>query len=299
MVGLSCGLAIFLAILPSGGLFDILGMNSSTKARVAVSLASWAFLVPVFFLESGIYWIRKSWGIRDTQGRYPKPDTWARIGRGLVFIGLAISIVTILSMLLLIAAEIVIFGIALFADPASLIQPLLIVGGILIIYLVIRTTFWIVWRLVGKKAVSQISLGLAKYKLIEDGVEIDLNFALQIGKPGPSRFCVRFDELEEVRNLTYVEAVAYMEYTVGPNVELSLREKRELYEWRTGKIPRPTVYILNSTSGLGKKVLLRGPDLFYLISFHAEDVGDLLKAFQRSKLSSIRAAYGSAALPSK
>lgn len=218
----------------------------------------------------------------------------------LIFIGLGIAIITILSMLLLMAVEIVIFGIALFADPTSLIQPLLLTGGILISYLVIRTAFWIVWRLVGKKAVGQISLGQAKYKLIDGGMEIDLNFPIQIGTPGPSRFCVRFDELEEVRSLTYVESVAYMDYTVGPNIELSMREKRELYEWRTGKIPRPTVYILNSTSALGKKVLLRGSGLIYLISFHAENVGDLIDAFLRSKPSaSLQTAGGSAALSAR
>ena len=299
MIGLSCGLAVFLALLPSEGLFDLLRMDSTEKTNVAFALMQLALILPIFFMEYGIFWIRKSRRMGDTQGRYPMSNIWTRIARVLLIIGLVFSLAIILGALLLIAAEVLLFGIALIGDSASLVRPLLIAGVILAVYAVFRISLWILWRVAGSKLADQISLGLAKYKLIDGGVEIDLNFAVQIGRPGPSRFCVRFDELEEVRRLTYAEAVTYMSFTVGPNIELGLREMRELYEWRTGRIPRPTAYIANAMSILGKKVLLRGPGLFFLVSFFAEDVGDLIDAFQRSMPSPIRAAGGLAATPSE
>jgi hypothetical protein len=299
LVGLSCGLAILLAILPSGGLFDILGVNPNQRVNVVFSLALWAFTLPIVFMEYGIFWINKSRKMGDSEGSYPLGNVWTKIARALLLIGLVVSMAVILASLFLLAVEILIFGIVLFRDPASLIQPLLTAGLLLLVYLPIRISLWVLWRLVGKKAATQISLGLAKYNLIDRGVEIDLNFVIQIGAPGPSRFFVRFDELEEARSLTYVETVSYLNYTVGPNIELGLREKRELYEWRTGKIPRPTVYLSNAESMFGKKVLLRGPGLFYLISFHSNDVSDLIDAFHRyGPISSLPAPTGSAAIGS-
>jgi hypothetical protein len=139
----------------------------------------------------------------------------------------------------------------------------------------------LVWRQVGGKVGKLARKGQARYTLVEGGVEIDLGAA----KPGgePARFRVGFDELDEVRSFSYLEAQAFLEDVVGPNVKLAARQTRDLYRYYRGEISRPTVYALNGANSIGMNVLLRGPELFYLLGFDADDASDLVHVFERHK----------------
>lgn len=52
-------------------------------------------------------------------------------------------------------------------------------------------------------------------------------------------------------------------------------------EWvrMRGEIERPSVYTVTGLNSAGKIILLRGPELFYLVSFDHDSVDDLLAAF--------------------
>jgi hypothetical protein len=283
LLGVSCCLSLLLIVPISDWLFVLLGADTQARWNISFSLALWAVPLPILCMEYGIYWIRKSRRMGDTQGGYPVGNIYTGIARFLLPIGMVLSGMLILASTIFIAIEMFIFGIAFIKDPGSLTQPLLIMAGLLVLYGIVRTVLWFLWRWVGKPAARQYSIGLAKYQLIEGGVEIDLNYPIQIGKPGPSRFVVRFNELEEARVMTYHETLTFLQFTVGPNIPLGLQEPRDVYQWRTGKIPRPTVHLSTAKNPFGIKVLLRGPGLFYLISFHTEDAGDLIVAFQHSR----------------
>jgi hypothetical protein len=282
LLGISGCLGLLLVLPLSDLFFSAIGADIWGQWSAGFALASTFVLAPIVFWEIGFYWVRNGWRMGDTQGRYPTGNIWTWIARILLVIGVAVSTVVLLALLAIIALEFVVMGVVLSQDPASLIRPLTIMAFTLTMYAVIRVILWIFWRAVGKNVSRGYSLGLAKYRLIDGGVEIDLNYFMQIGKRGPSRFTVRFDELEEVRSLTYAETVTYMNCTVGPNVELAAREIREVYQWRTGKIPRPTAHFSTAENPAGQKVLLRGPEVFYLFSFHT-DPADLLEAFRRAR----------------
>jgi hypothetical protein len=280
-IGLSGVFTVFTVLVPDGGLIGLLAQNPDVGSVFAIT--SWMLLPPLFFLECGIFWIRESSGMGDTLGHCPKADIWSRIGQATLAIGVMLSTVVILAAISLIGAEIFFCGISLLMHPASLTLAFVSVGGVLAAYLGVRTIVRILWRRLGSGMADRISLGLSKCRLTDDGVEIDLNFLLEVGATGPRRFTVRFDELEEVRIFTHIEAVAHLWYAVGPNVPLGIRELREMYLWRRGKIPRPTVCFSTALGLLGKIILLRGPELFYLISFHAQDAGGLVEAFRRAR----------------
>lgn len=282
LTAISGALGLLLALPLVDLFFSAIGADIFSLWRAGFAIASTIVLAPIVFLELGFYWVLNGWRMGDTQGGYPTGNIWTWIARILLVVGMAVSTVILLALLAIIGMEFTVMGVVLSQDPASLIRPLTIMAFIMAAYGCIRIIFWIFWRAVGKDVSRGYSLGLPKYRLIDGGVEIDLNYFMQIGKRGPSRFTVRFDELEEVGSLTYAEAVTYMKYTVGPNVDLCAREIREVYQWRTGKIPRPTAHYSTVENPFGHKVVLRGPGVFYLISFHT-DPGELLEAFRRSQ----------------
>lgn len=282
LIGIAGCLGLLLALPLSDLFFSTIGADIFALWRAGFAIASTIVLAPIVFLELGFYWVRNGWRMGDTRGGYPMGNIWTWIGRIILVIVVAISSVMLLALLSILALEFLVMGVVLSQDPASLLRPVTIMGSILAAYAAVRVVLWIFWRAVGKDVSRGYTLGLPKYRLVDGGVEIDLNYFMQLGKRGPSRFTVHFDELEEVRSLTYAESQTYMEYTVGPNVELVAREVREVYQWRTGKSPRPTAHYSTAENPFGQKVLLRGPEVFYLFSFHT-DPGELLEAFRRSR----------------
>ena len=124
--------------------------------------------------------------------------------------------------------------------------------------------------------------GQPTYTLTAEGVSIDLRRARR-GKPGSQPVLLRFDELSDVRRLTYVTAMAYVRYEVGPNLTLALRQTEDVARFFRGDIPRPRVYAMGVPTIAGRHVLLRGPELFYLIAFDCDDAEDLVNAFRAAR----------------
>jgi hypothetical protein len=127
--------------------------------------------------------------------------------------------------------------------------------------------------------------GLATYELLDGGVMIDPHIPPPIGGKQYRRdykFEVPFVELDEIHEFSsYPEAQTFMEYSVGPNLNLSVRQTKDMARFVKGEIARPRVYVQRTS--IGKIVLLRGPELFYMLGFDTDDVSDLLQAFQQFK----------------
>jgi hypothetical protein len=96
---------------------------------------------------------------------------------------------------------------------------------------------------------------------------------------GPIR--IGFDELDDIRVFNSAEASAYRQYELGPNVELGIRQTKDLYDFSRGAIPRPSVYAVSAGNSMGKSVLMRGPNLFYWIYFGGQDGSDIVAAWAR------------------
>ncbi|MBN1440296.1 MAG: hypothetical protein JW929_12890 [Anaerolineales bacterium] len=283
LLGSSCCLGIMLGLPLSDMLFEALGAESGASWKTEFALAAWAIVLPILWTECGFFWIRKLRTLHDIEGGYPTANIWTRIAKWLLPLEILLSATLIVAAALLLLVETAVFIMLMLRDPEMMIRPVVIMGAILSAYAFLRTAVWIFWRHWGSKAARRYSLGLAKYRLAAEGVEVDLNYALELGPRGPRKFFVGFDELEEVRTMTYVETSEFLHHVVGPNIELALREYREVFAWRSGNIPRPAVHISTARSVFGTKVLLRGSDLFYLISFHGGDGHDLVEAFRRAR----------------
>lgn len=131
---------------------------------------------------------------------------------------------------------------------------------------------------------------LASYTIQNDSIVLDLN-RKRARPPGkrpfisvgnqPSVVTIRFDELDEIRALTFVEAQAFVQYKVGPDLQLGLKLTSDLFHYMNGETERPSHY--GSWGSLGTVLLLRGSTLFYLVSVSNPNVNDLIDAFNAFK----------------
>ncbi|MFA6024155.1 MAG: hypothetical protein WC777_02990 [Candidatus Gracilibacteria bacterium] len=93
---------------------------------------------------------------------------------------------------------------------------------------------------------------------------------------------VSFDEIIEMRLLNFQEAKAYLRYEFAPNLKQQSSAPKEWYAFLKNNI-RPKVYTKIQSGG--STILLRGENLFYLITVNSPDCTDILAAYEnRTKL---------------
>ncbi len=96
-------------------------------------------------------------------------------------------------------------------------------------------------------------------------------------KSEPCIVKIGFDELDEIRAFSYVEAQSYVQYEIGLDFQLALKQGKDMYHYLNGELERPSVY--GHWGSLGTTLLLRGPNLCYLISVSNANMNELLAAF--------------------
>ncbi len=110
-------------------------------------------------------------------------------------------------------------------------------------------------------------------------------------RPDPPPVFIGFDETEQLEVFTYTEADAFLKYKVGPVLELGVRQTRDFMRYVKGEIPRPSVYAFGGAGSNGdRRVLIRGPELFYMVTFDTDDVSDLIEAYHSYKATVKKAA---------
>ena len=116
-------------------------------------------------------------------------------------------------------------------------------------------------------------------EITPEGVAVDLRLRRpKQATTGP--LLLRFDELAEVRPLSYVGARAFLRYEVGANLDLAARQTRDVARYLKGDIARPGVYTIGTPTMAGRHVLLRGPEVLYLLAVDGDDVADVVSAFE-------------------
>ena len=123
------------------------------------------------------------------------------------------------------------------------------------------------------------------YSLDPEGILVDFRVRT-IGRTpegAPRKWLAKigYDELDEVRVFnSFQEANMFME-GVGPDIRLAIRQTADLYRYARGEIPRPSFY--GRFGSIGTTILLRGRNLFYIVSFENKDASDLVHAFKEFK----------------
>ena len=275
-------------------IFTLLLTMAPLRSGDFISGSFWAwFFVPIFlifFIEAIFSRLKKDLAIREENIKYKDGSVWTTFALVLQYIGIIQGIFSMIFLLVL-------FGFFFYVSPAKNIftqgfvfsfQFFLLIS-VYFAYLIIRPIFKrsslrSSFSNMGKSLSSSVAKNLPKYKIVGDGLVIDLNFK-GLGKMKNKKWIIKidFDEIEEIREMTWVESDAFMTYSVGPNLDLQIRLTKDLYNYTKGKIEKPSVYIATALNQSNKVIFMKGKNLFYLVSFDSTDISDILKAFERYK----------------
>lgn len=241
-----------------------------------VADALFYILLPIPFiltLEAALWRLREGLEMRKETLKYKPGTVWSAFAvfnqfkdiiSAVIFLGAFIILITLL------LHELWLF-------PKAFSKNIALYIATIVVYFAIRKKLGKAW----KGAAKRFRKGLPTYRLSEDGVTI--NLFPDAGKKFPELqpIHIRFEEIDELQVMTYTESEAFLKYNIGPDFQLSKRQIEDTAAYLKGKIQRPSVY----TYGGAKNdcVLIRGPELFYMISFDTDNVSDLTQAYQSFK----------------
>jgi len=247
----------------------------------------WAWLVApllgLFMLEGGRHSLRLARGIReDKLSHQPGPDAMAQAAKAAAYIerwrDLVKGLFFLALPLLMMAGLAIIIAYNWRQGQPGLNRIFYTELGVVVAYLLLRIPFLMLL----KKVTGGIAPG-RPYRLEADGLVFPNLMRVMGGSKNP-RWDVRigFDDLEEIRDLTDMEAGVFLKYQVGPNLTLGAAAAVDQYRYFSQKIPRPRFYVVNALRPNGRTLLLRGPDLFYLVAVDG-DPRDVIAAFEKHR----------------
>jgi len=271
-------MTLFSSIAPVGQnlRFSIFGFYNGFQVVQAGPANAWVLGAVVIFLlamiDMGAYLLKQSAIMKNENVQvYKKISFWSVLSALLLLRDTAQGFIISLAGTALVLAELSI-GVSVFFLNKITPNPMLLV-------IVLGFIVYAPLRIIVLKLVNGLSAAGSKYQpsytLQPDGVAISLNFMGMKGDQG--KFVVKFSELEEVRSLSFQEAETYYQ-GLGPNVREAFNQMKSMY--KIGK-ERPKVLLMHQSGG--RNVLLKGPEIHYLLCFSNPAVDDLLSAFKAVK----------------
>ncbi len=255
--------------------------------EVNPNFPGWAWLIApllgLFMLEGGRHTLRLARDIReDKLSHQPGPDAiaqaakaaayaarWTTLVKGLFFLALPI---------LMLAGLLVIVAYNWSHGQPGLNGIFYTELGVVLVYLLLRIPFLTLLK--------KVTRGIAPGRpfRVEAGGIVFPNLMRVMGGGKNPRWDVRigFDDLEEIRDLSDMEAGVFLQYQIGPNLTLGAAAAVDQYRYYRQQIPRPRFYAVNALRPNGRTLLLRGPDLFYLIAVEGDPRG-LVEVFEKHR----------------
>lgn len=240
--------------------------------------------------------VRQGFEIRSSVLGPDRADPWAKIGRVSAWISIGGGVPLLLAFAAL-------WGVIIVQSPGLQITRAFVVQVLVyFFYVLVRIPLQFAIKSTSAAAkpaapsrVEQFFQGhLPVCRVVPGGITIDL----KMGNTQHKQYSVQipFAEIDELQAMTFFEAQAYEKYNIGANVPMALQQAKDLYLYMKGAIPRPTVY-LNAQSG-GPTLLIRGRNVFYLITVNPNGVDEVMAAWIAFKSRAPLPPRGAAAPPS-
>lgn len=274
---------LYLALTPSQGgttVSPLLGeyhFNSLTLDSPIANAFLW-FLIPstwLFCFHGGIWRIRDGVKMRPSTLDYQPQTFWSKIATFLQFRDILNTGFFLLLFLVLLVFSMHEFWYAQKAFTVNLFFYVLAV----VIYVFTRKKIADIWASFKRK----MQKGLPTYTLTEDGLTIKLVTMWNKKQPDPPPVQISFKEIDDLLVLTFIEAEAFLRYNIGPDLNISVQQAKDYAQYVKGKIPRPSVYTFGAPANNDMNVVIRGPKLFYMLTFDTNDVSDLIEAYRSYK----------------
>lgn len=263
----------------AGAFATLIAIAAVINPALTVPTAAAAALFLCIFFDFGLFLIRQ----RKTQ----RTD-WESKASAFERVALTLSIVKSAFGLLVVLA----FGV-LGAYAMLYTNPPMHVGWSLYVQFVAYSFYFVFIHRLIRKATGPVasilkpkdSPTIPRYRLNDNGLTLDL--AITDLRDGNKRYTVdfTFNELDTVECMTYWEAKQYVAYHSGLKLKekfsATFKEIKGEVEYLQGKIPRPTYYM--RINGHLPVLILRGKDIFYVVSVTNRDNDKLLAAYAKQK----------------
>lgn len=271
-------------VLLAMGIMFLLAASLSTWRQQTLPPETPAWIMPLtgaflaLFIDLGWYLCRQCFAIRESRLAGAPGGIWETIAAVSRTVDLVKT--SVMGLLVLAAGFFFLWVAWTFRGDAreGLTPPFIGLQLGVASYIILR---WVVVRLfVRLELGSFFTHHLPTYELDDDGISIDLRWG-SFPRERCFKVHLRFDEIEEWRDMTFREAEAFMQGEVGPNVALGGQQVVDLYRYAAGKSPRPDVYIQYQSGGT--TLFLRGPKVFYLITVGNTDNERLFAALAQKR----------------
>jgi len=227
------------------------------------------------FLEAAFWLIRQGFKIDTSKLANKERNAWSFAGLLTKIRDLGQVVVLVVMMLAFLTFIIYAYRDDFMNNPIQFTQQFYVLLATFGVYILLRHPLKSILGSMGKKVRGNLS----RYRLTSKGIEIDLNFKNLTNRSKKYKVNIGFDEIDEIRTFSFMEAQSFLKYEIGPNVELVARQTQDMFQYMKGESNRPGVYTISALSSIGKTVFMRGPQLFYFLTFDTEDVGELINAF--------------------
>jgi hypothetical protein len=239
-------------------------------------------MMPVLLGEMAVYQLRTGVAIREEKLAYkPEANEWSQLGARYASIGSVGPVISWGVAAVLAAAGLALTAVWLVqqwaAGPIALTRPFYVEAITVVAYFAVLR--WpLAWSL--RRVAAFLGSNRPKHTVEPDGVLIH-NFMNVMGKQGSKYNArLRFDERDEIRELTDLEAESLVEYMIGPDLTLAAQATIERFKYLKGEIARPDHWVFTERRPGGKALCFRGPKVFYLLSVDSDDSSDLIRAFE-------------------
>lgn len=278
------GILVFLAFFT---------LSLTTNAVDSAEPPTWlpyGAIVTCLMVEIGLLFVRRASQLQSANMEYGEQSTnsWVNISKTIAAVGQRISFVVGVVVLLLVSIVFAVWiekmlgllkaggsGIVLSSQSRALIWVLLGYA----VYVVIRS-------LVGSKVAKGLqSIGGSPQAICSVDADETINIKLKVtilgkgDKPQPIR--IKFNELTEARTMTYWESEGFLKGGAGANDVIFAKDSiQSQIAYFQGK-GRPQY--LDMRSGSSTVLLLRGKDIFYLLSCKDEEAKAVEVAFKKQQ----------------
>jgi hypothetical protein len=236
-------------------------------------------LVPIpalISLKGGIWRLRRALEIRQSTLEYKANTIWSKIAILIQFKDIIDNGLFLLLFLALLTISLHEFWYA----PKAFTINCFCYMATLIIYFLTRKKLEGLWSSLNRK----IEKGMPSYTLTEDGVTIKLVTMWNKKHPDPSPVHIKYNEIDDLQVFTYLEADSVLKYNIGADLNLGVQQTKDFAQYVKGEISRPSVYAFGGAGGSnGNRVLIRGPQLFYMLTFDNDDGSNLVQAYRSYK----------------
>lgn len=269
----------------------VLSLTLLPQTRETSVFFAWIYVAIflIIWFELSIWWLKRSFEIESSKLEYNREkNIWSDVASYVVlyrkYTGVVRFVFSILLFLILFSFLFYSFFIFFLPKHLSFSIPSFILLIAWILYIILRNQI----KSLLKKIISPLSkVRLSPtYSIDNDYLIIDLNIK-KLKDPSRNIIRVGFEEIDELKTLSYAEGQTFKQYKVGPNIELVMKEIKDWKDYfYKNNIERPRVLCQFTFQSGGKTVFLKGKDLFYLVTFFNENMDDLINAYNSFKTNS-------------